>query len=202
MGMLRRMRMEIHTNTIVKLRFPGQYIDSELGTHYNYFRNYEASVGRYVTSDPIGLDGGQNRYVYVDNTPILIFDQYGLWSVTVPLFRGWGGSLTVGRTSGRWFFTGMGGVGLGVGATFDPDGEFNRSDAAACDDTFVGFGRRVSAGIGPVSASAQARAGISANMRGRNQNEARYLEEADAGISFRKWGFSLGGGLGITGSAA
>ncbi len=40
------------------LRFPGQYYDSEKGSNYNYFRDYDPSIGRYVESDPIGLRGG------------------------------------------------------------------------------------------------------------------------------------------------
>ena len=40
------------------LAFPGQKRDRETGKHYNYFRDYDPAVGRYVTSDPIGLRGG------------------------------------------------------------------------------------------------------------------------------------------------
>jgi RHS repeat-associated protein len=34
-------------------RFPGQYLDNETGLYYNYFRDYDPSIGRYIESDPI-----------------------------------------------------------------------------------------------------------------------------------------------------
>ncbi|GAB0154362.1 hypothetical protein MnBA_37620 [Marinobacterium sp. BA1] len=37
------------------LRFPGQYFDSETGLHYNYYRDYDPSTGRYIQSDPRGI---------------------------------------------------------------------------------------------------------------------------------------------------
>jgi RHS repeat-associated protein len=60
------------------LRFPGQYFDAETGLHYNYFRDYDPGVGRYVESDPIGLDGGINPYLYVDADPVSLMDELGL----------------------------------------------------------------------------------------------------------------------------
>ena len=60
------------------LRFPGQYWDRETGNHYNYFRDYDPSLGRYVQSDPIGLAGGVNTFSYVSNDPLLGVDIYGL----------------------------------------------------------------------------------------------------------------------------
>ena len=33
------------------LRMPGQYYDSESGLHYNYFRDYDPTLGRYIQAD-------------------------------------------------------------------------------------------------------------------------------------------------------
>ena len=41
---------------------------------YNYFRDYEADVGRYVQSDPKGLDDGPNTFAYVGNDPLAYED--------------------------------------------------------------------------------------------------------------------------------
>jgi RHS repeat-associated protein len=60
------------------LRFPGQYYDAESGLNYNYFRDYDSATGRYVQSDPIGLNGGLNTYAYVNNSPVTSFDRFGL----------------------------------------------------------------------------------------------------------------------------
>ena len=71
------------TNTHFRhnLRFPGQYADSETGLNYNYFRDYSPQEGRYIQSDPIGLEGGQfSAYAYVDSNPLLFTDEEGLAS--------------------------------------------------------------------------------------------------------------------------
>ena len=60
------------------LRMPGQYWDQETGTFYNYFRDYDPSLGRYVQSDPIGLAGGASIYGYVGSSPLAFFDPFGL----------------------------------------------------------------------------------------------------------------------------
>jgi RHS repeat-associated protein len=61
------------------LRFPGQRYDAATGLNYNYFRDYEAGSGRYVQSDPIGLNGGVLTYAYVTASPMKLVDKYGLY---------------------------------------------------------------------------------------------------------------------------
>jgi len=59
------------------LRFPGQYYDVETGLNQNTMRDYDALVGRYVESDPIGLKGGLNTYAYALQNPVWYFDANG-----------------------------------------------------------------------------------------------------------------------------
>jgi RHS repeat-associated protein len=67
-----------HRTVVNPIRFPGQYHDAETNLHYNYHRYYEPVAGRYVTSDPIGIDGGLNRYAYATNDPVNAIDPFGL----------------------------------------------------------------------------------------------------------------------------
>ncbi|HMN46057.1 MAG TPA: DNRLRE domain-containing protein [Povalibacter sp.] len=66
------------------LRFPGQYFGAETGLHYNYFRDYDPSTGRYVQSDPIGLYGGMNTYAYTNSQPMVLADPRGLQAIPIP----------------------------------------------------------------------------------------------------------------------
>jgi RHS repeat-associated protein len=61
----------------VNLRLPGQYLDEETGLHYNYRRYYDADSGRYVTQDPIGVEGGINQYKYAAADPVNLSDPTG-----------------------------------------------------------------------------------------------------------------------------
>ena len=63
--------------TEMNLRFPGQYWDGETKTHYNFNRDYLPGVGRYIQSDPIGLDAGINQFAYANANPLSYFDSRG-----------------------------------------------------------------------------------------------------------------------------
>lgn len=90
------------------LRFPGQYADDESGFFYNHFRDYDPATGRYLQPDPLGLAGGPNRYVYVENNPVSLVDPEGLtptdkwFGHTDPGFQRWWHTHPLGKESG-WF---------------------------------------------------------------------------------------------------
>jgi RHS repeat-associated protein len=68
------------------LRLPGQYYDEETGLHYNMKRYYDPQIGRFIEPDPLeSFDNalwyrmiGRNEYVYASNSPLGLYDPYGL----------------------------------------------------------------------------------------------------------------------------
>jgi len=56
----------------------GSYTDSETGLIYMLNRYYAPSLGRFISRDPIGFDGGINLYAYGFGDPVNYSDPEGL----------------------------------------------------------------------------------------------------------------------------
>ncbi len=80
------------------LRFPGQYYDGETGLAQNWFRDYEAKIGRYWEVDPVGRQDAPNPFPYAGSNTTIVVDPIGLktFLCSKPL-RALGGT---GRKSG------------------------------------------------------------------------------------------------------
>ena len=73
-----RIQANLSTPPTLNIRYPGQYYDFEVGLVQNWWRTYEPRIGRYVSADPIGLNGGWNRFAYVEGDGINASDRMGL----------------------------------------------------------------------------------------------------------------------------
>jgi RHS repeat-associated protein len=63
-------------------RFLGQWEETGSGLYQNWHRTYDASLGRYLEADPLGLAAGQSLYGYVGQDPLNALDPEGLFSST------------------------------------------------------------------------------------------------------------------------
>jgi RHS repeat-associated protein len=63
--------------------FTGRRFDTETGLYYYRARYYNASIGRFLQTDPIGYEGGTNWYMYCTNNPWNALDPFGLEPVKV-----------------------------------------------------------------------------------------------------------------------
>ena len=128
------------------LRFLGQYCDAETGLHYNVFRYYDPTLGRYLTPDPLRYGSGStNLYQYSHNDPINRRDPDGL---IVPL-------VALGIIAGAALVGGL--IGGAIGAATAPPGE--RANAFAKGFGWGALGGAVGAAVPIIGAVAGLGAG-------------------------------------------
>ncbi|WP_233081980.1 RHS repeat-associated core domain-containing protein, partial [Rheinheimera soli] len=205
--------------------FPGQYWDSEKQSWYNYFRDYDATLGRYLQSDPIGLAGGLNTYGYVGGNPLIYVDPYGLfcmddvWSGVYWATGEWSpsqGSVDFGAGLGDALLLGTGGY---LRELAEVDGGVDQNSDAYRYGSYTalatGGGRVAYAGLSKVgsvfaASGAQAsafRSGLKTFFRGgfgRNWRPPNLAGKTDAQLraSAGKTNFGMnayGAGVGIAG---
>ncbi len=58
--------------------FSTKFTDPESGLNYYGYRYYDSRDGRWLSRDPIGMQGGLNIYCIVDNAPLIFGDILGL----------------------------------------------------------------------------------------------------------------------------
>lgn len=75
-------------------QYTGHYAHSPSGLYLAPFRAYDAELGRWISRDPIGEEGGINLYGYVGNNPINAIDPLGLVNLYLM-----GGSSQQGRAA-------------------------------------------------------------------------------------------------------
>ncbi len=76
--------------------FTGKYFDADTQLQNNVNRWYDATVGRWLSTDPIGFNGADtNLYRYVGNQILCNVDSKGLWGPTVPIVIIGGGALLI-----------------------------------------------------------------------------------------------------------
>lgn len=65
------------------IRFPGQWFQLETGLAYNWHRHYDATLGRYIQPDPLGLPAlmtdGPSTFGYAKQNPLVYEDPLGLY---------------------------------------------------------------------------------------------------------------------------
>ncbi|BCO31667.1 hypothetical protein TspCOW1_17700 [Thiohalobacter sp. COW1] len=80
--------------------YVGQYgvMEEAAGLYYMRARYYDAEVGRFISEDPIGFEGGLNLYAYVGGNPIIGVDPEGTYCVPCAVWAG-RAVMTAGRAA-------------------------------------------------------------------------------------------------------
>jgi RHS repeat-associated protein len=102
--------------------YAGMLAHAESGFYFTHYRVYDPQMGRWLSRDPIGEDGGINTYRYVEGNPVSYVDPTGEIAF-VPIL-----------------------IGMGVGYAFDYALEQYKKAHCTCQDTPAGAAGNAAAG--------------------------------------------------------
>ncbi len=77
-------RVKLSGDLDTEISFTGHPYHAASGLHLTLYRAYDAELGRWLSLDPIGEDGGINLYGYALNDPINLWDPNGMWPEWAP----------------------------------------------------------------------------------------------------------------------
>ena len=113
---------------------------NDSGTVFVRARNYDPETGRWISADPIGIDGGENLYQYVSNNPVCFIDKYGYMTMAFYVYGNVScifivGSGLSGKIGGIIDLCGNIGIFLTIGASISAGGYIAASAGIALEAT-------------------------------------------------------------------
>jgi RHS repeat-associated protein len=180
--------------------YAGYFTHAVSGLDVTLYRAYDPVHGRWLNRDPIGESGGVNLYAYVNGNPISRIDPLGLISLRIELYAGVGGAIIIGQdnATGKWFYGGRLGIGIGGGVSLDPEGKRPGTETArGCGpSTTVGTFGDYGANIFGVQLPIEQFAGGRNLQSGETYSEGPILGGTASGGSGGE-GFDIGGSFGL-----
>lgn len=195
------------------LRFTGRERDPDTGLYYFRARYYDPEIGRFLSEDPLGFDGGDvNLYAYAANNPLRFNDPSGNCPVCITagigaLIGAGGGALTAavqGKNASEILFAaGAGAVAgglIGSGVGFLAGEAAVATSVAAFNAEILGFNGALALGGAIEGAGAIAASGISAFAG--SVAEQTFFGPGVVSENFANVNFDLAQNVGIAGAAA
>jgi len=126
-----------HGHVDSPFRSQGQIADADLGVYFTRFRLFDPAVGRWMSPDPMGIEGGRNMYAF-DGAPSVVVDPWGLAATKTP-GDSHGGAAGNPRPEAKYLGSGKHGVNWKEGpatakSTGKPQGQWSQADLAVASE--------------------------------------------------------------------
>jgi RHS repeat-associated protein len=182
---------DTNPNLKVPFGFAGGLQDQHTKLVHFGYREYDPYTAKWTSKDPIDFYGGDtNLYGYVLNDPVNFVDPEGLWSLSLDVYFGRGGGITLAKGKSGWFLDYRFGIGYGGGLSWNP---LDNGLGLDGDGSYLGLQCNVASGYGGASASAGGTVG--------RTGDGQYFFANQSGVSYTSggWGVKFGGSAGVAG---